>query len=222
MKILSILTILALILFTAFPSLDLATSHLFYSEGQGFVYRKAIISQMIYYSVRFFTLSISMVCLFVIFYDTLRRFFPAILQKFFDKIRALIKFSRKQMIYLLLVIVITPGILVHWVMKPVWDRARPVNITEFGGEKQYTQFFHLRAGQDGNSFPSGHASMAFALVAFAYIVSERNRSRVFNITMAYGVIASLCRVVQGGHYLSDVTFSALLTLFTVVLVKRFF
>lgn len=221
MKVLSVITILTLIIFAAFPGLDLATSRFFYSDGS-FAYREHPISMVIYLSVRIFCILSAVMCLGILIYDPLRRFLPAFLQKIADKFRNLVKFSRKQVMFMFLVIVLTPGILVHWVMKPVWERARPVNVIEFGGDKEYTNFYHLFAGQDGKSFPSGHASMAFSIVALAYMVSESRRRKVLALTLIYGVIASTCRVWQGGHFVSDVTFSALLTLWTILLLKKFY
>jgi membrane-associated phospholipid phosphatase len=107
-------------------------------------------------------------------------------------------------------------------MKPIWERARPVNTTEFGGEKTYSNFYHLFVGQDGNSFPSGHAAMAFSLVALAFMVRPENRKKVLIITILYACLASMCRVWQGSHFISDVTFSGILTLWTVLLLKKFY
>lgn len=222
MKTLSILTIIALAIFAAFPQLDINFSKLFFVEGRGFPYREHVISKIIYVSVRLFCWIVAICCLFTAIYSGVKKFLPVAAQKVGDKIRAFIKFSNRQLIYLFLVIVITPGILVHWVMKPVWERARPVNVTEFGGPYQFTDFYHAGAGQDGKAFPSGHASMAFALVALAYMVRESRRKKVLTITIIYGVIASLCRVWQGGHWLSDVTFSAIITMYTILLLKKYY
>ena len=222
MKVLLIITILALAIFAVFPGLDLAFSHLFYVEGQGFPYRDHLISMFIYKSVRISCWIIAIVCLFVALYDLSRASLPSFIQKLLDHPRSLIKFSRRQLMFLFLVIVITPGILVHWVMKPVWERARPVNVTEFGGQYEFTDFYHAGSGQDGKAFPSGHAAMAFSLVALAYMVREGRRKKILVITVIYGIIASLCRVWQGGHWLSDVTFSAIITLWTILLLKKYY
>jgi len=224
--ILSILTILFPVVFLALPNLDIATSKIFYTEGQGFLYRDAIISSILFYSVRIFTVLTIVMCLGGIFYDLIQKHLPAGLKKLGGFFRSKIPFTRKQLTFLFLVIVITPGILVHNVFKPMWERARPVDTLEFGEQfgrtHKFTDVFTTHAGQDGNSFPSGHAAMAFAMIAFVFVVSAGNRKRTFAITLAYAFLVSACRIWQGGHFLSDVTFSALLTLWTILLLNRFY
>ena len=207
MKALSVATVLALAIFFIFPGIDIAFSKLFYVDGVGFPYRNHIVSIIVYKSVRFLTISLAVICL---------------LSLFSNKMAGLLKFSRKQAGFILIIALLTPGILVHWVMKPVWERARPVNITEFGGEYDYTSFYQIGVGQDGKSFPSGHASMATSLIALGYVVAQNRRRKVFIATSIYAFIASMCRVWQGGHYISDITFSALLTLWTILLVKKYY
>jgi membrane-associated PAP2 superfamily phosphatase len=55
---------------------------------------------------------------------------------------------------------------------------------------------------DGNSFPSGHASIGFYLLVLYFILNKK-KSFLF-LGLAYGGIMALGRMVQGGHFLSDV------------------
>ncbi len=223
MRILSIITIIALAAFLLFPDLDMQVSSLFYVEGQRFPYERHPFSIFLYYSVRYLCILTAVSCLFALVYDRVcngksEGFICGLLAR----IRRLIVFSKAQVTYLFLVIVITPGIIVHWIMKPLWQRARPVNVEEFGGQYIFTDFWQILAGQDGKAFASGHASMSFALVALAFMVRQSRRNTVLVITLSYGFIASACRIWQGKHWLSDVTFGALITLWTILLVKRFY
>ncbi len=226
-KILSAITILALVIFALFPEIDLKVTHFFFFDGQ-FPLRGNVSplhnvgSLALDYTVRICCILSALICLGAIVFQYTRKFIPAVLQNLGDKLRSYIKFTNKQLKYLFLVIVITPGIIVHWVMKPIWERARPVNVTEFGGEKTYTTFYHLHAHMDGNSFPSGHAAMAFALVALGYMVAPEKRKKVLFITICYAILASACRVWQGSHFISDVTFSGLLTLWTIIIMDRLY
>ncbi|MDX1950267.1 MAG: phosphatase PAP2 family protein [Rickettsiales bacterium] len=218
-------SLLALIFFGLYPSVDIYFSSFFYdAEVKNFPLRENILSLIIYYSVRIFTFITLAICIFVITYESkfTSRLYKHILPKLCNKTRGLIALSKEKAWFLFLVIIITPGILVHWIMKPIWDRARPVNTEIFGGNYKFSYFYELFAGQDGNSFPSGHASMSFAMVAFAYIVKEEKRKLVFAITFLYGFLASFCRIWQGGHFLSDVVFSAIITLWTIYFVRKYY
>lgn len=227
MKLLSIVTVLALVFFALFPEVDLKFSNLFFdSEKNIFPLRDALFSQIIYYSVRVIAVLTFFISLFVVIYDFNSTFLKNIYSKFFpsftSKIRGLIKINKRQAMFLLLIILITPGILVHWVMKPMWERARPVNVQEFGGDMNFTNFYHFGVGQDGNSFPSGHASMAVALLAVVFLVGKERQRKVTIGISIYAVIASLCRVWQGGHFLTDIIFSAIITMWTILILKKYF
>ena len=213
------ITVLTFGLFVAFPSVDIFVSDLFYIEGKGFIYRYHIISQMLYVSIRILTGIVLSISFYIVFVDFIKnKNIEVPCAKYLFKIREFFRFTWQQAIYLISVILITPGIVVHWIGKPLWDRGRPVNITEFGGEKQFTPIYEIMAGQNGNSFPSGHASMSFAFIALIYLFKE-NRKLAALVTITYAILGSLCRVWQGGHYLSDVSVSAVITLWTIYLCK---
>ncbi len=108
---------------------------------------------------------------------------------------------------MLLVMLTGPVLLVNTIMKPTFSRARPREIQQFGGH-----MFHTPAWQPSSSpylnssFPSGHSSIGFYLVAPAFLV-QRSRFRFIALLIAglvFGSIVGFSRVVQGGHFLSDV------------------
>ena len=71
----------------------------------------------------------------------------------------------------------------------------------------------------GKSFPSGHAAMGYVLVLGTCLVSPRRspwlRGLVLGGALAYGSLLGATRVIQGGHFLSDVLWSGSLMCFTV-------
>lgn len=221
-KNLTLATIIAILVFALFSNLDLAVSRLFYKQGEGFIYSHALFSRAIYDSVRYVTIIIVLSGLLVLLYDMLKKPCPNFSKKFLQPIIKKIPFTKRQIYFLFLILIITPGIVVHWIIKPEWERARPRQIVEFGGDKQFTSFYHLNAGQDGKSFASGHSATAFSLVALAYMFSARGRRKVFIATLSYAIIVGFCRIWQGGHFLSDITFSGILTLWTIYLMKIFY
>ena len=119
--------------------------------------------------------------------------------------------------FLSVVFLIGPGLLVNCTMKPAFSRPRPREVTLIGGEKAYQPAFGFGDITDFNtSFPSGHASIGFFLIAPAFLIRKRHRTRVLLLLsgLLFGCIMSLSRVVQGGHYLSDVIWSLAIIYFT--------
>lgn len=113
-------------------------------------------------------------------------------------------------IFILLAFGLTQGLIVDLYLKTVFGRARPRELVEFGGESLFTPFY-IVAGQCARncSFVSGHAAMAFATFAFAFVVPVVWRRRVFWAALAFGAVTGWMRIVQGGHFLSDVVFAGL-------------
>ena len=113
----------------------------------------------------------------------------------------------------LLICAITPFIasllLVNVVLKDHTGRPRPREIVQFNGNWEYKPVLETGIPGRGHSFPCGHCSIAFTLTAG--IVFWR-RSRKFALSslslgLAYGMLMSLARIVQGGHFLSDTLWS---------------
>jgi membrane-associated PAP2 superfamily phosphatase len=107
-----------------------------------------------------------------------------------------------------LLMLLGPGLLVNAVGKDNWGRPRPKQIQEFGGPDTY-----ITAGavgpiaKDRKSFPSGHASMGFYLLG-GYFIWRGRRPVLARASLAAGVLMGAAigwaRIVQGGHFLSDV------------------
>jgi lipid A 4'-phosphatase len=106
-----------------------------------------------------------------------------------------------------LLLLIGPGVLVNGVLKPYWGRPRPNAVIEFGGQREFLPVWQWGGGQEESSFPSGHASMGFYLMAPAFVYYRR-RPRLalafLLLGLASGCIIGLARMVAGGHFPSDV------------------
>lgn len=120
--------------------------------------------------------------------------------------------TRKYSGFLLLVLLIGPGIIVHPILKDNWDRPRPRDVQQFGGERQFSPAF-IMVEQPGRnqSFASGHGAMGFFFMAFAWVFRKR---RYLLAGLLIGLIVSMGRVVQGGHFLSDVVTAGFIVYFT--------
>ncbi len=121
---------------------------------------------------------------------------------------------RRYGVFLLLSVAIGPGLLVNTVFKDHWNRPRPRDVVEFGGPLRYRPA-PLPGGEGGASFPCGHCSVGF-LFAAGWWTWRRRRPALAWGSLALGIAAGfalgLGRMAAGGHFLSDVIWSALLAL----------
>lgn len=113
---------------------------------------------------------------------------------------------RRAGIFMVLLLILGPGLLVNSAFKEHWGRPRPREVVEFGGQKQFLQPWQPGVSGKGRSFPSGHSSAAFYLVAPFFVYRFRKPQRAKRWLMgglAFGVAMSFARIAQGGHFLTD-------------------
>lgn len=118
---------------------------------------------------------------------------------------------RKVAIYLLLVMVIAPGLLVNALMKEGWGRPRPRQIEQFGGAEAYERVLEYDGRSYGKSFPSGHAAMGFYFFGMYFLMRREGRRALLfwlGVALGLGFVLGLTRMAQGGHFPSDVLWSA--------------
>lgn len=199
--------VLALLsLLTLFPALDLGISRLFYTPEVGFRIDGIWYERIVYRSVRYLLILVGLGLMMAWVYGG--RLAPA----------ARKPVTGRQLVFLLLLLALGPGLLVNEGMKENWGRSRPVDLLQFGGDKAFSPAF-VFSGQGGKSFPSGHAAAAFYLVAVAFAVAPRRRLWM-RIAFGYGVLVGGMRVASGGHFLSDVLMSILVVWLTAVVLYR--
>ena len=126
------------------------------------------------------------------------------------------RLQRLKATYVLLVFLIGPGLIVNAILKDNWGRPRPRDTVDFGAELQYLPPWKADFGGEGRAFPSGHASAAFALLAF-YLLSRRKRREdgrenlVLASVLSYASLVGYARIAEGGHYLSDIIWAGWIT-----------
>lgn len=125
--------------------------------------------------------------------------------------RPLLGVSPRSALFVVLALALGPGLVVNVVFKDNWGRPRPSTIAEFGGPNHYVSPL-LPSDQcpDNCSFPSGHASLGFWLVAPALLAPVGQRRRWVAAALAFGLAVGVVRIAQGGHFLSDVAFSGVM------------
>ncbi len=120
---------------------------------------------------------------------------------------------RRRAVFVLASVVLGPGILINGLFKDHWDRPRPRDVIEFGGAMHYA-VAPLR-GEGGASFPCGHCSVGF-LYGLGWWIWRSRHPRWAAASLAGGLAAGtalgLGRMAAGGHFLSDVAWSALIAL----------
>ena len=127
--------------------------------------------------------------------------------------RSVWRSHRRRCLFVVLAVALGPGLAVNGVLKPLWGRPRPRHVMQFGGDKAYRAWYQpagLSAAAD-KSFPSGHAAMGFVLAAGVVLLPRRSaglRWAWMAGALSYGGLMGLARIVQGGHFLSDVLWSA--------------
>lgn len=182
-------------LFIGFPALDLKTAALFYRHGTFFLAQNGFV-QAIYYSVPVAAVGVCAAT------------FLGLLYLLITKKERLFQFGRKQLIFLLLAFILGPGVVVNYGLKNHWGRARPAQVTQFGGHKQFTRAFEITDQDRRNgSFVCGHASVGFFFLTPGLLFSGRRRTLTFLGAGLYGTLIGWVRMAQGGHFLSDVVFA---------------
>ncbi|MBX6323492.1 MAG: phosphatase PAP2 family protein [Rhodospirillaceae bacterium] len=114
--------------------------------------------------------------------------------------------------FLLMALLVGPGLLVNVVLKEHWGRARPVDTVPFGGGHTFTAALQpSRACAHNCSFVAGDPSLGFYVQAFGYVRRRRQGAWLVGGLAAGGLIG-LLRIGLGAHFLSDVIFCGLLVL----------
>ena len=193
-------------LLVSYPALDLKFSQLFYDHDHGFIYRNNFVVRFLFLLIPPLTKIFAAVC--IIFFC-----FQRYKHKNFKKTLS------SWTAYLIIAVIIGPGLIVNQILKNDIGRARPTQITEFGGSKNFTAASTITDQCHHNcSFPSGHAAMAYYYTILAYttlLFSNKNKKYftiIYISALLFGTLTGLSRILMGGHFLSDVIASCFIIL----------
>ncbi len=202
-----------LLVFLAFPGLDLAVSGLAFDPVGGFTLRddpgiEAVRRTLWRFGLAMLGIALAMTCLHP--WRKAARLWPT-----------------RVWVFIVVLSVSGPGLLVNGVLKSFWGRARPREITEFGGSAAYSAPFQIvDACQSNCSFVSGEAAGAAVVGLSLVILAHGTRSPALRAAAlvagpAVAVVVAALRVAVGAHFLSDVVFAAILMWALAEILARF-
>lgn len=194
--------VLLAVLFISCPEIDLWASRLAADPETLFYLNHPLFVKIVYHSVEVLAAALSAGIIGLAVTTRIKK-------------RAIFGFSSKTYLFLLLALMLGPGLVVNLISKNIWGRARPAHIEAFGGTSRFTPAFVFSDQCDTNcAFVSGHSALAFYLIAFA-MPMKRQRKKTYALAITYGALVGACRMYQGGHFLSDVIFSFFFVYFPV-------
>ncbi len=207
---LAVATAAASLVFVLFPQVDLAVTRRFHVAGSGF----PATSDAILGSLRDLGQAATRMLVAV-------PLAALLVPLLFGGARFLMR--SKDALFLLVATLLGPGLLVSVVLQGFWGRARPRDVADFGGAFDFSRAWVPSDACAWNcSFVSAESAAAMQLVAFAFVCPRPWRRTVAVVAVAFAVAVSLNRVAFGGHFLSDVVISWLLTLLVTLAVRRAF
>jgi lipid A 4'-phosphatase len=199
----------ASLLFLLVPGLDIAVSHLFY-DGRHFIGSSSpfIRGARTCFGI-FFCLTCALTVIGMVV--SARSSGP-----WLD-----LTFSR--WLFLALCLIIGPLVVANIGLKDHWGRARPRNVIEFGGAKEFSPPL-LPSDQcvHNCSFVSGEASSVYIIFFAGAFLLRRNSRRMVVLGIVLGGLSGLVRIAQGGHFLSDVVFAGVFMALTAASLQLLF
>ncbi|TAK73353.1 MAG: phosphatase PAP2 family protein [Aquabacterium sp.] len=186
---------LSVLAFVLWPGLDLALTRRVYDSKLGFLWRDEAVVQALYLGVPWTARALILGALLLWLYA---RFKPGSVRPLWQHTAALAVAAG----------LLGPGLVVEGVLKPFWQRPRPVQVLEFGGTHAYEPPFHHCADcNTHHSFVSGHAAAGFALLTLGLASGPRGRRRWLAAGLLAGTVTGAGRILQGGHFLSDIVYA---------------
>jgi lipid A 4'-phosphatase len=121
---------------------------------------------------------------------------------------------RIAMAFLVVAGILGPGAVVNWGFKDHWQRARPYQVADFGGTKQFSRAAVITDQCDNNcSFVSGHVACGFFFTALMLIQRKRKVAWAIGGSVA-GMVIGFARMSDMAHWFSDVLWAYPVTLLT--------
>ena len=204
----TILFFLFFIFFLIFPKFDITFSKLYF-ENDVFISERIVFIKILRTFLKNLMIIIPIILLIFFLLDYYKR-----LKKIKPFLSLRLRFS---VIGFIIGPIIGSGIIANWYFKDHWGRARPVQISEFGGVKKFTPPFVKTDQCEKNcSWISGEGSAAFSFIVGTLILKN---PVYFFANLFFGIVVSFCRISMGGHFLSDNLFALFFMVYLAVIFK---
>jgi lipid A 4'-phosphatase len=120
--------------------------------------------------------------------------------------------SGRAIVFLLVTLALSAGVLTNLTFKSYWGRPRPVVVTQFAGDQQFVPWWDPRGDCARNcSFFSGEGATAFWTLAPAALAPPPWRPLAYAGAVVFGLVTSGLRMAFGGHFFTDVSIAGLVT-----------
>lgn len=128
--------------------------------------------------------------------------------------------SARAAVLLAVTMALGPGLIVNGILKEHWGRPRPVHLETFGGKDVFNPWYSYGGACPTNcSFVSGEGSLGFWLLAPASLLPPPYKGVALVAAAGFGTLAGGLRIAFGGHFFTDVVFSAVLTVLLIALTR---
>jgi membrane-associated PAP2 superfamily phosphatase len=182
------------IVFTAWPQLDLWATHQIYQAGD-FPHGHDGWVLLLYRHVPHTSVAVAAVLLVLLAWNAVTHRLPR-------------WFARRCGALLLLLAI--GSLVVNNGLKEHWGRPRPNQVMDFGGPHPFQPALRPSTLCTRNcSFVSGHAASGFAPLVWGLFAAPALRRRWLWVGLATGLLVGAGRVLQGGHFVSDILFAGL-------------
>jgi lipid A 4'-phosphatase len=204
---LAISWIAAATVFSVWPEIDLAVSSLFFAGGIGFPAGDDPTLQYLRWAGWRLSEGIVLLSVIGLAAGAARR--------------AIAGIDPRRWAFVILLYAAGPGLIVDGILKRFSGRARPDDVTAFGGDALFTPALEIAHQCARNcSYVSGEGASAVAFaVSVAVLLSDpslrippRIRAALIVVAVAVACAVSGLRIAMGRHFLSDTVFAALVVL----------
>ena len=197
------------IIFFIFPTIDISVSGIFY-KGNGSFFANSFDWNV--YLLRDILLPI--IVLAVLLIPIIGSVYWVITNKNF------LSLTLNNLAYLFLSSLLSLGLIVNVILKNLWGRVRPNDTILFGGDQPFSIPWLKVSHCDHNcSFVSGDVSAYTLLLALILVFSKPQFNKFAYLLI---ILIGITRIMEGGHFFSDVIMSFMITHFIVKILFDFF